>query len=142
MKKRGKRGKSKKATNVMVCSTQATSGHAVAPEALAQVLIDLWRIKQRANKDQASERVLVACERAEERLKKLGFRLDDHVGNQYDPNMALTVVENEGGFMNRIIVECIAPSVYFKDQLVSAGEQLVFAGEVVTRGEEENGKDS
>ncbi len=107
----------------------------VPPDDLVPVFIDLWRIEQRAKKEQASDRVLTACERASARVARLGFRVEDLVGEAYDPDMVVSVIENEGGPLNRKIVECIAPAVYYQNQLIQVGQ-------VITRGDEGNGKDS
>lgn len=94
---------------------------------VAELAVDLWRIGTRAKRDSASERVLIAYERAVDRLDGLGFRFDSMMNHPYDENLKVRVIEHEDGTEPRRIVECITPAVYYKDSLIREAE-------VVTRG--------
>jgi hypothetical protein len=104
----------------------------VPPIEFVPVIIDIWRVKQRSVKESSSERVTTGCDRALERLEKIGFRLEDHINHPYDEDMMITVIENEEGSESRHIVECISPSIYYQGILVQPGE-------VITRGKNNHG---
>jgi hypothetical protein len=95
---------------------------------VSRLAIDVWRVGQRAVKDKASEQVVAACERAVDRLRSIGFRVEDMLGDKYDPDMRVNVIEHQGGDKNVFITECIAPAIYFQDVLVRIGD-------VITKGE-------
>lgn len=97
---------------------------------LVDLLIDLWRIRKRAQRDPATpEAVLVACEVAMDRVAALGYRIDELVGQPYDPGMRVRVVDHEGGPDHPRISECLCPAVYRGE------EQLVRQAEVIVQGE-------
>lgn len=99
----------------------------VGTDAIADLAIDIWKITRRAASDGASERVMMACERAGERLERLGFEIVNFKGLPYDCNMRVKVVEHDGGTEPYIISECLTPAVYFKGELLRQAE-------VVTKG--------
>jgi hypothetical protein len=94
---------------------------------LIDLLIDLWRIRRRAQRDAATpSSVRVACEVAMDRVAALGYRIEELVGQPYDPGMRVRVVEHEGGPANPRISECLCPAVYRgEDQLVRQAEVIV-----------------
>jgi hypothetical protein len=90
-------------------------------EDFAHVAIDLWRITCRAKADGSSERVLVACERAEDRLKKLGFAIEVP-GEAYSTNMRLKVVDHEPSEGPLRVIDCLAPAIYMNGELLLEAE--------------------
>jgi hypothetical protein len=62
-----------------------------------------------------------------DRVRSIGFSLETMVGEPYHENLAVRVVDHEGGASNRTIAECLSPVVYFHGRMVRAGE-------VVTKG--------
>ncbi len=91
---------------------------------IALLIVDLWKIAERAKCQPVSERVLAACERAVERIKKLGFIIDDMSGRLYDTNMRLHVVEHDGGVEPVFISECLSPAIYYQDVLICEAEVI------------------
>ena len=104
---------------------------------IGELIVDLWRIKRRAERDNA-ESTLLACERAIDRVHDMGFRFDELIGKPYDVNMRVRVVHQEGGATNQQIAECLSPAVYFQKSGADS-EDLIKTAEVVIRGGEERG---
>jgi hypothetical protein len=98
----------------------------------ADVVVDVWRIRRRAHRDEASHAVRIACETALDRLTDLGFRLEEMLGEPYDENLRVRVLHQEGGPRNLRISECLAPAVYFQNELVRTAE-------IIIQGENEDG---
>lgn len=98
-------------------------------DGVAELAVDLWRIAERAKKDAAGDRTVAACERAEDRLKRLGFEIVTMLGQAYDTNLRARVVDHEPGEGPLRIGQCISPAVYY-------GGKLVREAEVVTIGQE------
>lgn len=94
----------------------------------AQLAIDLWRISARAKSDGASDRVLTACERAEDRLRKLGFTIE-MPGAAYNTNMRLKVVDHEPDEGPLRIIECLAPAIYMNGELLLEAEVVTAGGQ-------------
>lgn len=94
---------------------------------VAELAVDVWRAGTRARREPSAERVLIACERAIDRLATLGFTLSDMKDRIYDENLKVRVIEHEDDEGDRRIVECITPAVFYQDRLVREAE-------VVTRG--------
>ena len=103
---------------------------AIEVSSVAEIAVDLWRVHKRAIRDEAPHSVIMACENALHRLEhQMGFRFDTHENEQYNENMKVHVVAHEGGNVNLRVIECLSPSVYFK-------EIQVRGAEIVTRGDE------
>ncbi len=98
-------------------------------EKVAEVALDLWRVGQRAKSENASDRVLAACERAEDRIKRLGFKLDTMQDRIYDEHLRVRVVEHEPGEGARVISECLNPAVFFNGVLIKEAEVVTRGGE-------------
>lgn len=105
--------------------TKASAAAVQSNASVAELAIDLWRIRIRATKDNASERTLAAIERAEDRLSRMGFRLDNLEGTLYDSNMNVRVVDHEESDQPATIVECLSPAVYFRETLLTSAEVVV-----------------
>jgi hypothetical protein len=103
-----------------------------AVQGVAELVVDVWRIGRRADRDGASEAVRIACETAVDRLASLGFRFDELLGEPYDENLRVRVVHKEGGERNVRISECLSPAVYFRNELIRPAE-------IVIQGEGEDG---
>lgn len=99
-------------------------------EDVAELAIDLWKVFERARSGAADERTLAACERAEDRLQRIGFEIDTMVGRTYDTNLKVRVVDHDPGDGPLVIGQCIRPAVFFK-------ETLIREAEVVTKGRAE-----
>lgn len=95
---------------------------------VAELAVDLWKLGERAKTDAASERVAAAYERAEDRLKRIGFELDPMVGRSYDTNIKAKVVDHEAGEGPKIISKCISPAVFFRGKLVREAEVVTIGG--------------
>lgn len=98
---------------------------------VADLAVDVWKVAERARSLAQGERVLAACERAEDRLKRMGFEMDGMVGKPYDTNLKVRVVDHDEGEGPTVIAQCITPAVFYRDELVREAE-------VVTRGRKEN----
>lgn len=109
-------------TNPLI--SEIDSVPSVSVDIVAALVIDLWKISARAKGEQAGERVLAACERAEDRLRRIGFRTDDPEGQIYDTNMRVRVVEHDGGAEPLKISQCLSPAVYYRDVLVREAEVI------------------
>jgi hypothetical protein len=108
-------------------------GRPVETSGLADLAVDVWRIRRRAVRDGATEAVRIACERAVERFTDLGLQMTEFaIGEPYDENLVVRVVHREEGGSNARIVECLSPAIYFHGKLVRPAE-------VVIEGVEENG---
>ena len=117
------------ASSLVANSTQATGlSMAIPIGQVADIAIELWKIKARAEKVLGNEKVLTACERASDRLMRIGFEIEDLTGEPYDINMKVRVIEHELGSGMLRVLECLTPAVYFERVLVSEAE-------VVTTGE-------
>jgi hypothetical protein len=92
---------------------------------LAMLAVDIWRITTRAKSEQSSERTLAACERAEERLEKIGVEIVDLQGQSYDTNMRAHVVESNGGDTQMIVECCLSPAIFFQNILVREAEIVI-----------------
>jgi hypothetical protein len=92
---------------------------------VADLVTDVWRIGRRARRDRASDAVLVACERAMDRLVSRGLRVEELEGMEYAPQLNVSVVHAEGGPSNRRISECLSPAVYFHDELIKRAEVVI-----------------
>ena len=122
--------------NVNGTDTVAKSGGHLALErsGLIDLVVDVWRIRNRAVRNKATpENVCLACDTALARLNKLGFRIEEHVGEAYHENSRMCVVDHSGGDENRRVVECLTPAVYYRDELIKPAE-------IVTEGEDTDGK--
>ena len=91
---------------------------------VAALVVDIWKIATRAKSDSAGERVLVACERAEDRLSRMGFTIDTMVGQSYNTNLRVQVLEHESGQEPLTISECLSPAIYYQDFLVREAEVI------------------
>lgn len=98
-----------------------------------ELLLDIWRIKRRAHRhSETHESVRVACELAMDRVRAMGFELRETVGERYDENMRVRVVDHEDADEDLHVSECLAPAVYYCSELVRPAE-------VVLRGRREDG---
>lgn len=95
---------------------------------LAHIAVDLWRISHRAKADSASERVITACERAEDRLRRMGYSIEPP-GENYNTNMRIKVVDHEPGQGPLRILECLAPAIYCNGELVLEAEVVTAGGD-------------
>lgn len=107
-------------------SEETLSVPALDPAKVAELAVDLWRIRARAESDGAGERVVAACERAEERLRRLGFEIEVLRGT-FDGNQRARVVDHDEAEGPLEVAACLTPAVYY-------GGVLLREAEVVTRG--------
>ncbi len=91
---------------------------------IVSLVIDLWKITERAKCEPVSERVLAACERAQERIKKIGFVIDEMLGRPYETNMRARVVGTDGGVEPFTISECLSPAIYYQGVLICEAEVI------------------
>lgn len=95
---------------------------------IAELAVDIWRITLRAQNDDSSHRVLAACERASDRLRSIGFEVVNPIGQYYDSNMRVRVIDHVGGTEPFKIIDCVSPAIYFKGELIREAD-------IVTQGE-------
>ena len=96
-------------------------------ERVSEIALDIWRIGLRIKDDRENPRLLAAWERADDRIRKLGFVLDTMVDRLFDDNLRVRVVDNEPCVGPKVISECLTPAVFFNGILIREAE-------VVTRG--------
>ena len=96
-------------------------------DSLADLVLDIWRLRQRAEREGVTERVMTAIERTEDRLQRLGFQTDTMQQHPYSENLRVKVIEHIDAEGPRSITECLTPAVYF-------GSKLIRMAEVITRG--------
>lgn len=100
---------------------------------MAEVVVDVWRIQRRASQlpdVDGAARILVACERAVERLEELGFVTKDLTGCEVVPDQRIRVVEHVPGGGPRIVQECLTPAVYYNGVLVRVAEAMTKGGDL------------
>ena len=100
----------------------------IEPSKVAELAVDLWKSHARARTDDASDRVIAACERAESRLNRLGFEIDTLRDQPYDTNMRVRVLDHVPSEGPLKVWECLSPAVYFN-------EELIREAEIVTKGD-------
>ncbi|KXK12974.1 MAG: hypothetical protein QY327_01470 [Fimbriimonadaceae bacterium] len=103
------------------------SSNGVPFDLVAEFIVDLWKIERRVRAGNAGERILAACERAQERLIRIGFELDTMMNRPYNENLRMRIIEHEECDEPRQVAECLSPAVYYNGELVREAE-------VVTRG--------
>jgi|GEM_PF-1747406 len=96
----------------------------IPADMIASLVVDLWKISERAKSEPVAERVLAACERAEERLRRIGFEIEEMAGRPYDTNMRVHVVEHDGGEEPWSISECLSPAIYYRGELIREAEVI------------------
>jgi len=131
---KGKGKHARKAEGRLSTAAASGEGQRIPAAAFAELAVDLWKIHSRSRNDHASERVLAACERAEDHLLRLGFELDSLQGRAYDTNMCVRVIDHIASEGPLIVAECLSPAVYFNQVLIREAE-IVTGG-----GEEKDGK--
>lgn len=101
----------------------------------ADLVTDLWRIGRRIRReDHVPDSIVLAWERAMDRLAELGFWLEEHLDEPYHESMRINVVHHELGEGSLRIVECLAPAIYYK-QSDSSHTELIRPADVVIRGQ-------
>jgi hypothetical protein len=96
----------------------------IPADMVASLAVDLWKISERAKSEPVAERVLAACDRAEERLKRIGFEIEEMTGRPYDTNMRVHVVDHDGGEEPLSISECLSPAIYYRGELIREAEVI------------------
>lgn len=102
-------------------------------QTLATVVTALWRIREKLNLDAQAElpadlrHVPRHVQSAWDALIAGGFDVQDHVGQRYDPGMAVTPIAYQPipGIAPNIICEALKPTVYYKDKLIQKGDVIV-----------------
>ena len=133
MKKKSRSKTSKKVSSsakslVSQSGIVAASCPTIPVSQVAEIAIELWKISARASKVPGNEKVLTACERAEDRLTRIGFEIQDLTEEPYDINMKVRVIEHEPGPGGFRVLECLTPAVYF-DQILISEAEIVTTGE-------------
>jgi len=98
--------------------------------AIAELVVDVWKIGTRAAGQEDSGRVLSACERAMERAQRIGFTVEDPSHLPYDTNMKVRVVEHDFSDGPPKIAQCLSPAIYFRGDLVREAEVITEGGGV------------
>lgn len=95
---------------------------------VAEIAIDIWKISFRARSESTSDRVLAACDRAQDRLQRLGLTLEDPAGRPYDTSLKARVIDHDEAEGPIMIAQCVSPAVYVDGILIREAE-------IITRGE-------
>jgi hypothetical protein len=121
--------KKPKRSNVIVAVASAVESiHPTALE-IADLAVDLWKLGERTKTEGATERIVAAFERAEDRLKRIGFEWETLVGKNYNTNLKAKVVDHEASEGPLVISKCISPAVYFRGSLIREAEIVTIGGE-------------
>jgi hypothetical protein len=129
MKKPQKKRQTRSNSGNLVASTEALKEAGPTTEEVAEIAVEVWKIQQRALTGTSGDRVIVACERAEDRLLRIGFKLESLVGEQYDTNLRARVLDHDPCHGPLIVGQCISPAVYYKGKLVREAEVVTKGGE-------------
>ena len=93
---------------------------------LSNLAISVWRARRRAERfSDTPQPVLLAIQGAIEHFEAIGVTLRDLIGDAYDDNMRVHVVDTIDAGGARIISDCIAPAVYYRGMLVRSAEVVV-----------------
>ncbi|MDK3161109.1 hypothetical protein QPK87_31800 [Kamptonema cortianum] len=114
-------------------TSQAGKSEAVRPEPetaldVTPLLLEVWRTNMRAKRDGASESVMLACERMLDTCRDLGIRYETYVGQPFDENLRVDVVEHTPADGPRKISACLTPGVFVNGTLVRKA-QVTTSGE-------------
>ncbi|MFI0366701.1 hypothetical protein ACH35V_02410 [Actinomadura sp. 1N219] len=106
--------------------------HAGAPELpdrlLAELATNLWRLRTRIERmDDPPRPVVRHLEAAWDVLAGTGITIRDHVGEPFDPGLAMSVVAYEPtpGLAREQITEALRPGVYLEGRAVQMAEVIV-----------------
>ena len=99
---------------------------------LASLATHLWRARKRMTDprgqiDPEYKKIYRPVESAIEELEKLGIRIVDHVGESFDPGMAVRAVSfKPNKLISRpMICEALKPSIFVKDELIQQEDVVV-----------------
>lgn len=98
-------------------------------EGLADLLVDFWRLENRVREESDRDRVLTACERVGDRIRRLGFEVDSMVGRPYDTSLKARVVDHDESDGPLLISHCVSPAVMYRGKLVREAEIVTTGGE-------------
>lgn len=101
------------------------------PSDVAELVVDLWRLKKRMDTEGVSERLATSFERVEDRLSRLGLAWDSMEGAKYDENLKARVLDHEVGEGALRVSQCVSPAVFFDSRLVREAE-IITTGEAST----------
>jgi hypothetical protein len=104
---------------------------ALDPSDVAELVVDLWRLKKRMDTEGVSERLATSFERVEDRLSRLGLAWDSMEGAKYDENLKARVLDHEVGEGALRVSQCVSPAVFFDSRLVREAE-IITTGEAST----------
>ncbi len=130
-KARGKPQKSSRSVQAVVVDTpkrdSAQSDMHVKVRDLITLVLDVWRLYQRAQHEGVPEKVQLAIERTLERLRGLGFDWKTLEGQPYDPKAKIHVIDDRGpeDTEERIIVECLTPAIYYREVLIEPAKIVI-----------------
>ncbi len=96
---------------------------------VSPLLLEVWRTTMRADRDGAAESVKFACERMLDACRDLGVKFETYVGQTYDENLRIEVVEHKPGTGVRVIDACLSPAVFLDGKLVKLA-QVTTLGEM------------
>jgi len=99
----------------------------ITEDKVADIVLEIWRLKQRLIREGASERAISAVDRVNEKLQRIGFTTDTMQDRVYSENLTVKVIEHVDDDCQIGIVECLSPAVYFDGTLIRLAE-------VVTKG--------
>jgi hypothetical protein len=109
----------------MECPQESDS---IAVVSIAGLAVDIWKAGRRARSENAI-RTVAAVERIEDRLSKLEIEVIDLTGLPYDPDMRVTVLDQDGKSEPFSIGQCVSPAIYHRKVLVLAAEVVIFGAD-------------
>ena len=108
-----------------ILNDEQEEGRKVPESKLSALAVAIWRTNRRIQRaDEVPDTVRLACEGIIDRLRDLGITWSDLIGEPYNENMRVQVVEKQGTHDLRI-AECLSPAVYMDEQLIRAAEVVV-----------------
>lgn len=105
----------------------------IAPSALADVAVGLWRLREKMVQPGSDlpqpdmQRAFRAFESTWSALQSAGIRVQAHTGEKYVAGMVLSVLafQPTPGLQVETIIETLKPSIYFHNTLIQLGEVIV-----------------
>ncbi|WUH98705.1 nucleotide exchange factor GrpE [Spirillospora sp. NBC_00431] len=127
--------------------TDDVQPHGGVPElsdgSLADLATSLWRLRTRIERmDDPPRPVVRHLETAWDVLTGTGITIKDHVGEPFDPGLAMSVVAYEPtpGLAREQITEAVRPGVYLEGRTIQMAEVIVGTPEATAAGATEEAR--
>jgi hypothetical protein len=97
-----------------------------AASELCDLIHALWRIERRVLKhEQTADSIKMAIETAMDRVRSLGFTVDEMVGAPYHESMRVKVIQHDTSEGKLRISECLSPAIYYRKNLIRPAEVII-----------------